>query len=176
MQRAPIADKAALQNKIDYAISVLRELGIVEKKGSSLTQTGIQISNLPNFGTAQMAKAVHSGITKHGCGYEMILYAAQIMTNEKSIQDIIKFIPTTYHHESGDIFTLILFTRDLYEQYTQQCKNKKDFQTMVNICKHFTNKEQIAQYFFRAVCKAQQYQASILKSPKNAQHIKQQYK
>lgn len=86
-----------------------------------------------------MAKAVYEGIIKYDCGFDMLIYAGLIITNELNLSTIINFIPKEFTSDQGDIYSLILLLKDVYNKFGNEISKATSMSKIEDVlCKEYS--------------------------------------
>ncbi|CAF1563548.1 unnamed protein product [Adineta ricciae] len=90
---------------INAAIHELKQLNILNAQ-ENLTQIGIGISRLPDFGSLAMSKAVLSALDKYNCGYDLIVLSSILGVLNTS--SILKDLPDRMKRPEGDFMSVLV--------------------------------------------------------------------
>ncbi|CAF3836482.1 unnamed protein product, partial [Rotaria sp. Silwood1] len=94
------------QPLIDHTVQQLRDLGILGKAPSeALTQHGIALAKLPDFGSLAMSKCVLASLQNYNCGRDMISLSSILSVLNTTV--VLKGIPQHFKSSDGDFMTLL---------------------------------------------------------------------
>ncbi|CAF1234620.1 unnamed protein product, partial [Didymodactylos carnosus] len=101
------------QQSIDQAIKHLQKLNLLDIK-QNLTDIGLKLTKLPDFGSLSMSKSVLAAIEQYNCGQDLIRIAAILSVLNTS--SILKKISPQYKSIHGDFMTLLNIMNAIIEK------------------------------------------------------------